>query len=575
MQKKPSNQTLISIFIFTFALSGCILPARKAHEMPALSTRYVEWQKTLTPYQEYTGEQSAGLNPTPYPGNNKLSPEITSVYLHPALPKQFIESLDLTPYINTADSENADVHILLDSTKHDDTRSPSSDWVYALVAPFYTNKDHISSDALAALWRGSPHDEFPFTHIMLPAESHALMRELFGPSDDSTVNTMELNELTDLSLTNQPFLSVLPFEALKPHWKVVSIDDQSPIQASFSPETYALSIQVWVEGDFENVVLPNNYDPQLRTVLIMTGVTALTRATAHRMEIHGNQYPGRDIHDWLTAADLVHISNEVAFAENCPYPNPVQTDLLFCSSPDRIDLLEYVDADIIELSGNHLMDYGISAMNLTLEMYAERGWMTYAGGWDLIDARSPALVTHNGNPLAFIGCNPAGPPSAWATGSSPGSAPCGDYQWMLDEIHALKAEGYLPIVTLQYIEDYTAYPSAKMESDFQRLAEAGAVIVNGSQAHTPKSMVFYEGSFLHYGLGNLFFDQMAVYYSGILMPGTREAFIDRLVFYNGQLISIELLTTMLEDYARPRPMQPGERNALLSRIFQIALDSYE
>lgn len=551
------------------------MPARETHEMPGQSTRYEEWQETLTPYQKYTGEQNAILSPTPYPAEHKTSPDQISVYLHPALPKQFIESLDLQPHINSSNREDADVGILLDSTQYDNARSPSSTWVYALVAPFYTITDDISSEALAALWSGSPQDEFPFSQILLPAESFALLCERFGSPDDSIVKIMGLNELTDRALTNQPFLSVLPFEALKPQWKVVSIDDQSPIDSSFSPETYALSVQVWVEGDLGEVVLPINYDSQLRTVLMMTGVTALTRATAHRMEIHGNRYPGRDTHEWLTEADLVHISNEVPFAENCPYPNPVQTDLLFCSSPDRIDLLEYVDADIIELSGNHLLDYGISAMNLTLEMYAKRGWMTYAGGWDLNDARSPALVTHNGNPLAFIGCNPAGPPSAWATGSSPGSAPCNDYQWILDKIHTLKTEGYLPIVTLQYIEDYTAYPSAKMESDFQRLAEAGAVIVNGSQAHTPKSMVFYEGSFLHYGLGNLFFDQMAVYYSGILMPGTREAFIDRLVFYNGQLISIELLTTMLEDYARPRPMQPGERNALLSRIFQIALDSYE
>jgi poly-gamma-glutamate synthesis protein (capsule biosynthesis protein) len=114
-----------------------------------------------------------------------------------------------------------------------------------------------------------------------------------------------------------------------------------------------------------------------------------------------------------------------------------------------------------------------------------------------------------------------------------------------------------------------------MEADFIRIADAGALIVNGSQAHTPKSMVFYKDSFLHYGLGNLFFDQMEVYYSGYLMQGTREGFIDRLVFYDGELISVELLTTMLEDYARPRPMSPSEREALLSRIFRISLDSYQ
>lgn len=548
--------------------------------MPPKSTRYAEWQRTLTPSYEILDPQGFDQTPTPTWGDDDLTveeivEETLKVYLHPGLPKNILSGLVFEHIRVVTNEEDADARVLIGRQEGDEPRSPSSTRVYALVAPFYTIEDRISSNDLASLWRGVSDDTFPFSRILVYAETYAVLSELFGYSDDSFVEIVTMDELTDLALTNQPFLSILPYEELKPYWKVLRVDGQSPIDDSFSPQTYALSFHVWVEGDIHDMVLPNNYDPQMRTVLIMTGVTALTRATAHRMEIHGNQYPGLDIQPWITAADLVHISNEVAFAENCPHPNPVQTDLIFCSSPDRIELLEFIAADIIELSGNHLLDFGIPAMNLTLGMYEERDWETYAGGWDLMDARSPALVVHNSNRLAFIGCNPAGPPSAWATDSSPGSASCGDYQWMLNEIRTLRAEGYLPVVTLQYIEDYTAYPSTQMEADFQRLAEAGAVMVSGSQAHTPKTMVFYEGSFLHYGLGNLFFDQMEVYYSGILMQGTREAFINRLIFYNGELMSIELLTTMLEDYARPRPMTTLERNALLSRIFQIAIDSYE
>jgi poly-gamma-glutamate synthesis protein (capsule biosynthesis protein) len=146
---------------------------------------------------------------------------------------------------------------------------------------------------------------------------------------------------------------------------------------------------------------------------------------------------------------------------------------------------------------------------------------------------------------------------------------------MTDEIENLQADGYLPIVTLQYAEDYTAYPSAQMAADFQMLASAGAVIVNGSQAHTPKMMAFQDDSFLHYGLGNLFFDQMEVYYNDVYLSGTRDEFIDRLIFYDGELISIELLSALLEDYARPRPMTAVERSVFLSRIFSTASDFNE
>ena len=35
---------------------------------------------------------------------------------------------------------------------------------------------------------------------------------------------------------------------------------------------------------------------------------------------------------------------------------------------------------------------------------------------------------------------------------------------------------------------------------------------------------------------------------------TRQAFIDRHVFYDGKYLGVELLTTLLEESARPRPM---------------------
>ena len=87
----------------------------------------------------------------------------------------------------------------------------------------------------------------------------------------------------------------------------------------------------------------------------------------------------------------------------------------------------------------------------------------------------------------------------------------------------------------------------------RRLAQAGAVIVSGSQAHQPQAFEFEQGALIHYGLGNLFFDQYDV------SPATRQAFIDRHIFYDGRYLGTELLTYELEDYSRPRPMTAGAR----------------
>ncbi len=75
-------------------------------------------------------------------------------------------------------------------------------------------------------------------------------------------------------------------------------------------------------------------------------------------------------------------------------------------------------------------------------------------------------------------------------------------------------------------------------------------------------MTFVNESFVHYGLGNLFFDQMKP-------PEARQAFIDRHIFYNGKYLGVELLTTLLEDSARPRPMTTIEREDFLQKIFSL------
>ena len=51
---------------------------------------------------------------------------------------------------------------------------------------------------------------------------------------------------------------------------------------------------------------------------------------------------------------------------------------------------------------------------------------------------------------------------------------------------------------------------------------------------------------------------------------TRQAFIDRHVFYAGRYIGVELLPIVFVDYARPRPMTTDEANELLEAVFSAS-----
>jgi poly-gamma-glutamate synthesis protein (capsule biosynthesis protein) len=399
----------------------------------------------------------------------------------------------------------------------------------------------------------------------------APLQTILGPAGASVL-PISGDDLVDQAWTARPALAVVPFDALEPRWKVLTVDGMSPLDPALNTDVYPLALSLGVNGQADSAAAlaqalalawpSSNRDPSRMTRLVMTGVTALTRATAWRMAGKGITYPARDIGDWLRSGDLTHVSNEVAFAEDCPPANPGSDTLRFCSAPENIGLLEDIGTDLVELTGNHILDWGPAAFLNTLGMYRERGWPYFAGGQDLEEALRPVRLEHNGNRLAFIGCNAPGPGYAQAKDNAPGAAPCYDER-VLQIVADLRAEGYLPIFTYQWGEADRSSPLPLQEEAFRAAIDAGAVLVSGSQAHQPQGFEFYNGGFIHYGPGNLFFDQMD-------RIQNREMFVDRHVFYDGRHISTELLTGLIEDYSRPRPMTAEERKDFLGRMFSAS-----
>ena len=396
-----------------------------------------------------------------------------------------------------------------------------------------------------------------------------------GPAE-GVVQVLPADQLLDEAWASGAW-AIIPFEAIQPRWKVLAVDSQSPLRQDFDPQAYPLAAPLTLldENRTPLASLPDgwsltasNRDPDLLTTVALTGVTALVRGTAVWMERYGITYPAEDVGPLLASADITHISNEIPFTPDCPFPELHPAELIFCSDPDYIALLDALSPDVIELTGDHFGDWGAEAMNYTLDLYAGRGWPVYGGGANAEAARSPVLIEHNGNRIAFLGCNIGCqvknevPCDEYATADQPGAATC-DFAWLESEIPRLRAEGYQVIFTFQHKEYYTYLAEPDLVTDFGRIAAAGATVVSGSQAHQPHGMAFENGAFIHYGLGNLFFDQYH-YCAGFACD---NAFIDWHVFYAGRYLGVELIPLHFVDLARPRLMTPAERAAFLELIF--------
>lgn len=439
--------------------------------------------------------------------------------------------------------------------------TPLAHWLYVVAAPFATVPDDTTWPGVTAGWSSGSSE---LGRLLVDPETNATLSAVWGPGAAQVVT----DDFIGTVWATRPSWIIVPFENLRPEWKVIRLDGRSPLTHDFTPEGYPLALPMTVTGAPEAVEAfmagwtgpSTNRDPDKLTRVAMSGVTALVRATAAQMERNGILWPGEEVAPVFQSADIAHISNEVSFAADCPYPDAFG-GTTFCSRDPYFELIKHLGIDVIELTGNHLNDYGRDPLSRSIDMYAAAGMQWFGGGRDLADANRAATFEHNGNRIAFVGCNPVGPANDWALADAAGSRPCGDD--LPAQITQLRNEGYIVFATLQYIEHYVYYAPPDQQAAFSELAAAGANVVSGSQAHHAQGFAFENETFIHYGPGNLFFDQMD-------MMGTRQTFVDTYALYDGRLIGVELWTGLIENWARPRAMTPEERADLLQVTFQAS-----
>ena len=487
-----------------------------------------------------------------------------TIWINPAIPK-LIRGQIQSPaeYEEIPNSDKA-------TYKFDFSINPTqTSAIYLLCAPFFTIRDQVTFTEIKSIWKSTQTSNT----ILVDHDTYQVFIHLWGKAGKA-VQVIEAYDQTNLARDDPNTWILIPFQEIRPEWKILRVDGINPLDHTLNMSTYPLGVffsfqsTLSLPAELSNIqsTIQSNFNPDKLSIVVMTGTTALTRGTAHQMDINGVTWPGKDIRDILRGADITHVSNEVSFYEHCSKGNPNERSLMFCSRPEYLGLLLDVGTDVVELTGNHNLDYGKKSYRESLQMYQQKNILTYAGGLTEEEARQPALFEDHGNKFAFLGCNFVGPRYAMATENSMGAAHC-DFEYFTKQITALREKGYLPIFTFQYSEYTIHKPGEHQERDFKRMVDAGAVVVSGSQAHYPQVMTVYQSSFVHYGLGNLFFDQMDK-----PVKGTREEFIDRHYFYDGRYINTELITALLEDAARPRPMTITERIDFLSRIFADALD---
>jgi enterochelin esterase-like enzyme len=490
------------------------------------------WREHVAEYLRfYAGSFARNTSPTPTSTSDSSGGFVTNTPMGTALPVSgFVTNTPNAPIATVTNQPTLTV-----------TPIGASVSLFVPAVAFPSLQTTIAKTELEALLRGE-------TNARLIIDTDTQQALLNVGVVLQGIRLVAPNELQDALWADREAFTLVPVSVLTTQLRVLWLDDQ-PIFSNLASYPFAFASNT------------SNFNPDLLTRITASGVTALTRTTMTSIDNMGVAEATSGIQSYVLASDFFHTSNEVSIASPCPNFSAPERLGEFCSKEEHFELFNLLDVDIVELSGNHNNDYGYEQYRYTYAWLVNRGIQTVGGGLTIEDARRPLILEHHGNTIAWVACNVPGPYYALANenpnvlgGVRPGATEC-DWEWLEEILPILNTQYDIVVVTLQQLEVEDYLPLPNQRNDFRRLIDLGADFVAGTAAHKPQTFEFYNGGFIHYGLGNLFFDQP--------FWGNMRFFMDTMVIYDGRLVSVELFPGIIDDNARPRLMTVEERNNFL------------
>lgn len=438
------------------------------------------------------------------------------------------------------------------------------------VGHMYWINDSVSSDDL---------ENGKYT-LLLNTDTYDLYYDFLKQMYPNTEIKSSDDLITDLEEEDNGNLGLIEKEDITKEYRLLKFDDKYyldtfdggiPISIGLISNDEDINVSFVSDIIKKNLSLSSEeFNAENIAKINMTGVTALARRVAQAMAVRDNyDYPAEKIASFLSDADLTHTSNEISFVEGCT----TYSGMRFCSSPESIETLKAIGADLIELTGNHNNDFGSLYNTKTIESYTDEGIGYFGGGLDDEDASEPYIIDIDGTSIAFLGYNyydsTVGNPGALASSTHAGANSYSDEKVKKD-IESIRGEVDIVIVDFQFQECYS-YPSSDViypvcykpitnqSNVFRKAIDYGANIVVGTQAHQPQTYEIYNDGVIFYGLGNLFFDQS-------MWIGTRQGMILTHYFKDGELIQTKITPTMYDSSLQVEIADIEDSNLLLELL---------
>lgn len=322
-------------------------------------------------------------------------------------------------------------------------------------------------------------------------------------------------------------------------------DDTPAPSATASPSPTAAPTPVISPLTLADVFTPRDIaslDPSRLRTVIATGDVIPARWTDRQIRQRGNDffYPLSATADILAAADLTVVNLEAPLIDGCPLQEA--GTFTFCGLPGFAGALQQAGVDVATLENNHIGNFGIEAIDET-EVHLDAAGLKWA------DRETATIVEVRGLRFGFLAFNAV--------------LEQVDRPAMVAQIKALRPQVDVLAVAVHWGGEYVSVPTTApgvADDDPVELAhliiDSGADWIIGNHPHWVQAVEIYKGKYIAYAHGNFIFDQMWSY-------ETRVGVIGKYTFYDDQLVRVEYIPTLIDNYAQPIPMAGADAQAVL------------
>ncbi|MGP3952778.1 CapA family protein [Streptomyces sp. 7N604] len=305
-----------------------------------------------------------------------------------------------------------------------------------------------------------------------------------------------------------------------------------------------------------DAILPHPGDPALRETYIRDADGYVELAEAVNGPIPRPvefSWPWGDALDALDEAApdvrVVNLETSVTRSDDFEPGKPVH----YRMTPDNLPCLAAARPDVCALANNHVLDFGRSGLEETLDSLAAAKLRAVGAGRYADEARRPAIVPVDGGARVLVfsfGMASSGIPASWAATADrsgvdfvpePSYAAAAEDA---DRVRQVKRSGEVAVASIHWGSNW-GYGVPREQIRFAHaLIDGGVDVVHGHSSHHPRPIEVYREKLILYGCGDFIDD-----YEGI--SGYEEYRDDLRLLY---FVSVDADTGELAG-ARIVPMQ--------------------